>query len=166
MRRFIATIAGIAAIGLAVPGTSSAGGWVVVSLDSTPVVEADRDVAVGFTVLRHGVTPESWDDLEIVITRRDGGVHRFDAVQQGAVGHHVATINVPDDGDYGWKVVGPFVDAELGTLIVNDAPSGGAGWRWDALQWGTASLALAMALLAIVDFRRTRRRRPTAPAAA
>ena len=61
-------------LGLAVgvPATSSAGGWVVVSLDSMPAVHAGEDTEVGFTVLRHGVTPEASDDLAVVVTGRTG----------------------------------------------------------------------------------------------
>ena len=69
MRKLLVFIA--VALGLAVgmPATSSAGGWVVVSLDSLPAVHAGEDTEVGFTVLRHGVTPEHSDDLAIVATR-------------------------------------------------------------------------------------------------
>jgi hypothetical protein len=168
MRRIIAVIAAAATIGIAVPATSSAGGWVVVSLDSTPVVDADRDTTVGFTVLRHGVTPESSDDLSIVLTGDDGVAHRFAAVQQGAVGHHVATIRVESAGSYDWWVTSGsgFVQAELGTLTVSESASGGAGWAWDVVQWGSASVALLMGALAFADHRRTRTRDSTAPATA
>jgi hypothetical protein len=163
MRKLLACIAAAVGFAFAVPATASAGGWTVVSLDSAPVVRAGDDVDIGFTVLRHGTTPENNDDLVVVVTGANGQVHRFPAHQQGALGHHVATINVPDRGSYDWKVEGQFVEADLGILDVA-APSGGSTtWTWDVLQWGSATLALVLACLAVADFRRTRRRRATEP---
>jgi hypothetical protein len=163
MRKLLPLIAAAAGIAAAVPATTSAGGWTVVSLDSAPVVRAGDDVEIGFTVLRHGTTPESNDDLAVIVTGADGRIHRFPADQQGAVGHHVATINVPEDGSYRWKVAGGFVEAELGALDVTAPPRGSTTWSWDVLQWGSAALALVLAGLAVVDFRQTRRRRTTEP---
>ena len=74
MRKLLAFIAAVAGLAIGVPTTSSAGGWVVVSLDSMPAVHAGDDTEIGFTVLRHGVTPESSDDLAIVLTGPDGTV--------------------------------------------------------------------------------------------
>jgi hypothetical protein len=165
MRKLLAFI--VAAVGLAigVPTTSSAGGWVVVSLDAAPAAHAGDDVEVGFTVLRHGTTPESSNDLAIVLTGPDGRTHRFEAVQQGAVGHHVATITLPDAGDYRWQVTGQFVAADLGTLEVT-GPPGGTTWTWDVVQWGSATLALLMVGFVVLEYRKARRDRRTAPAPA
>jgi hypothetical protein len=165
MRKLLAFI--VAAVGLAIgaPTTSSAGGWVVVSLDSAPTAHAGEDVEVGFTVLRHGTTPESSNDLAIVLTGPDGRTHRFEAVQEGAVGHHVATITLPDAGDYRWEVTGQFVAADLGRLEVT-GPPGGTTWTWDVVQWGSATSAVLLAGLAAHGYRKTRRHRRTAPAPA
>ena len=57
MRKLLAFIAVALGLAVAMPATSSAGGWVVVSLDSLPAVHAGEDTEVGFTVLRHGATP-------------------------------------------------------------------------------------------------------------
>ena len=164
MRKLLALIA--VALGLAVgmPATSSAGGWVVVSLDSLPTVHADEDTEVGFTVLRHGVTPEQSDDL-VIVARGPGGEHHFEAEQQGAAGHYVATVRLPDAGAYRWELTGEFVRSDLGTVDVTDAPGGGSPWTWDVVQWGSATLAGVMAALAVLDVRRSRRLRATAPAA-
>ena len=165
MRKLLAFIAAAVGFAVAAPATTSAGGWTVVSLDSAPAVRAGDDVAIGFTVLRHGTTPENNDDLVVVVTGADGQIHRFPAHQEGAVGHHVATINLPDRGSYDWKVQGQFVDAELGVLDVAAPPGGSTAWTWDVLQWGSATLALLLAGLAVVDFRQARRRRTTEPVA-
>ena len=135
----------------------------MVSLDSTPAVHAGDDTEIGFTVLRHGVTPESSDDIDIVLTGPDGTTHRFDAVQQGAVGHHVATITLPDEGDYRWHVTGQFVDADLGTLEVMAPSGGGPTWTWDVVQWGSATLAVVMVGFAVLELRRAHRDRRTEP---
>jgi hypothetical protein len=166
MRKLLAFAAAVAALAVGLPSTSSAGGWVVVSLDSVPAVHAGEDTEVGFTVLRHGVTPESSDDLAVVVTGADGSALRFEAAQQGAVGHHVATITIPDAGAYTWKVTGQFVDAELGSLDVTPPSGGSTTWTWTALQWGSAVLALAMAGLVVVDLRRAHQRRAGAPVSA
>jgi hypothetical protein len=164
MRRLVAFIAVAAGLAIGMPTTSSAGGWVVVSLDAVPAVRAGEDSDVGFMVLRHGVTPESSDDLAIVLTGPDGRAHRFEAVQQGAIGHHVATITVPDAGDYRWSVASGFGElADLGALEVTAPPGAAMPWPWDVLQWGTATLALILAALAVLDVRRTHRDRRAAP---
>lgn len=162
MRRLFTLVLLAAAALMAAPSTSSAGGWVVVSLDSTPAVHAGDDVAIGFTVLRHGVTPESSDDLAIVVTSADGDVQRFAAVAQGARGHHVATVRLDEAGHYDWKVTGPFVDAEIGTLDVAAPSSSPSTSSWTVVQWGSASLAVALAALAGLDVARDRRTQRTA----
>jgi hypothetical protein len=164
MRKLLAFIAAVTALAIGAPSTSSAGGWVVVSLDSTPAVHAGEDTQIGFTVLRHGVTPESSDDLVVVVSGSPGTSHRFEAVQHGATGHHVATVTIPDAGSYTWKVTGEFVDAELGTLDVTSPPDNSTTWPWTAVQWGSAALAVVMAGLVAIDLRRSRRREGAAPA--
>ena len=163
MRKLLAFIATVVGLSIGVPTTSSAGGWVVVSLDSIPAVHAGDDTEIGFTVLRHGETPESSDDLAIVLTGPDGRTHRFDAVQQGAVGHHVATITLPDEGDYRWHVTGQFVTADLGTLGVMAPSGGGPTWAWDVVQWGSATLAVVMVGFVVLEYRRAHRDRRTEP---
>ncbi len=166
MRKLLALLAVAAGFAVGVPTTSSAGGWVVVSLDEMPAVHAGEDTAVGFTVLRHGVTPERADDLAVVVTGPSGSNHRFEAAQQGAAGHYVATVTLPDEGEHTWKVTGQFVDADLGTLDVTSPSDGGPSWAWNAAQWGSASLAVGLAGLAAFDVLRTRRQRRSAAAPA
>jgi hypothetical protein len=167
MRKLLAFIAAVGGLAVGIPAHTSAGGWTVVSLDSAPVVRSGEDVEIGFTVLRHGITPESNDDLVVVVAGVDGGdIHRFPADQQGPVGHHVATINMPEDGSYRWSVEGPFVTADLGILDVAAPPGGSTTWTWNVLQWGSATLALVLAVAAVVDLRQHRHRRPAEPAPA
>jgi hypothetical protein len=163
MRKLLAVVAVATGLAVAAPTPASAGGWVVVSLDATPVVEAGDDTEVGFTVLRHGVTPERSDDLAVVVTGPNGRPLRFEAVQQGAAGHYVATVTLLDEGAHRWKVTGEFVDADLGSFDVTAPPGGATTWTWDVVQWGSAGLAVLLAGLAVFHVRRTRRDQRTAP---
>jgi len=167
MKKLIAAIGVFVVALVAGPALSYAGGWVVVSLDAAPVFRAGEPVDVGFTVLRHGVTPETSDDLAIVLTDSTGAEHRFAAEPQGAVGHHVAAIDVPAAGGYTWRISGERVEFDLGGLEVTRPGSGGTTWTWDFAQWGGLVLAVAMGGLAGRDVIRDRRRRATStPAAA
>jgi len=158
MRKLIAVVAVLLGIVAASPGSAGAGGWVVVSLDEQPALVAGEPTDIGFTVLRHGVTPESSEDLVFVLTDERGARHEFAATPDGAVGHHVVTIDLPSDGAYRLTVSGQFVEVDLGSITVGSGSDGGAStWRWDAVQWGTASLALVLAGLAGWDVVRARR---------
>lgn len=149
----------VAALSLSSAPTA-AGGWVVVSLDESPQIAAGEATDVGFTVLRHGVTPETSDDLEIVVAAADGTSQRFAAVPDGPVGHHVATVTL-DGGSYTWSVAGAIVAYELGSLDVESSASG-SSWLWDVGQWGGLGAAVAVGGLAAVDVVRRRRAVPAA----
>lgn len=158
MRKLIAAVAILFGFVAASPGSVGAGGWAVISLDEQPALVNGEPTEIGFTMLRHGVTPESSEDIRFVLTDESGGRHQFTAVPEGAVGHHVVTVELPTEGAYRLTVLGQFVDVELGSLTVGGGSDGGsATWRWDALQWGTASLALVLGGLAGWDVLRSRR---------
>ena len=88
--------------------------------------------------------------------------HRFEAAQQGAAGHYVATVTLPDEGEHLWKVTGQFVDADLGTLDVTSPSGGGPSWAWNVAQWGSAPLAVGLAGLGRVRRSADRRHRDCA----
>jgi hypothetical protein len=158
----LAVAAVLGAVGHASP--AGAGGWVAVSLDAVPTLEPGEPTDVGFTVLRHGVTPESSDDLVVTLVGEDGSTYEFAAQPDSVPGHHVVTIEVPSAGDYTWSVAGDFVMADLGTVEAVSPPAG-PSWVWDAAQWG--GLAIAVVALAMAVAMRPRRRETVtaAPAA-
>ena len=59
MRKLLVALGLMAAVLLGASGSTSAGGWVVISLDATPTLRAGQPTQIGFTMLRHGVTLES-----------------------------------------------------------------------------------------------------------
>ena len=107
MRKLFAALAILFGIVAVVAWVRRCRGWAVVSLDQQPELVAGDPTDIGFTLLRHGVTPESSEDVVFVLTGQDGTSHRFTAVPEGAVGHHVVTIDLPSDGDYHVTVCRP-----------------------------------------------------------
>jgi hypothetical protein len=160
-----ALVAVIAALGA--DSSASAGGWAVSSLDELPVAVAGEPVDVGFTVLQHGVSPvDLTEDVGIEVTAADGTTSYFPATAEGSVGHYVATVTFPADGQYSWRArQGWFAPHELGTMSVGGeggaSTTGGAAWASGARPVLLAS-CLVLALAAIVDTVAGRRRRTTA----
>ena len=164
MRKLLAFIAVAVGLAIGVPTTSSAGGWVVVSLDSAPVAHAGEDVEVGFTVLRHGV-----DAGELERSRRRA--HRTRRQDAPLRGGPAGRRRPPRRHDHAagcrrllaGTSTGQFVAADLGTLEVTAPPSGATTWTWDVVQWGSATLALLMVGFVVLEYRKARRDRRTAP---
>lgn len=137
-----------------------AGGWAVVSLDEAPVLRAGESTQIGFTVRRHGVAlenPEEIAEMTVVLTGADG-TFRFDVEQEGPLGHHVVTVDVPAAGGYAWTVTGPFMDVDMGRVTVAAAGAGGVSWLWTVAPIGGGIVALALGALAVVDVVAPRRR--------
>jgi hypothetical protein len=153
----------ILVLGLATMAGSSAaaGGWAVGSLDTLPEARAGATVAVGFSILQHGVTPvDLTEDVGIEIRLPDGDIDYFPAAGDGAPGHYVARVTFPTTaGSYTWTMrMGWFGPQELGTLDVNP-PAGGGPTSWPAVRWVAPVLAVALAAVAITDLAVGRRRR-------
>ena len=167
MRKLFVALGLMTAVLLGASGSTSAGGWVVISLDATPTLRAGEPTQIGFTMLRHGVTLESEQPggtpVQIVFTGPDGQRTTFDVEQSGSVGHHVATVTLPEAGTYTWEFVGPFMPVAEGSIDV-PAGSGAVGVNagespvWPIVQWSSAALAIGMALLAGSELVRSRRR--------
>jgi hypothetical protein len=165
-RRARVAIAALVAVvaTLGADASASAGGWAVTSLDEVPVAVAGEPVDVGFTVLQHGVSPvDLTEDVGIEVTAADGTTSYFAATAEGSIGHYVATVTFPADGEYTWRArQGWFAPHELGTISIGGeggaSTTGGAGWASGARPVLLAS-CLVLALAAIVDTVAGRRRR-------
>ena len=167
MRKLLIALGLFVAVVAGASGSTSAGGWVVISLDSAPIFRAGVPTEIGFTMLRHGVTLENETDtnpVQVVATGSDGERTTFDVEQSGALGHHVATITLPAAGTYTWEFTGPFMPVDMGSFDVGSGSAGTAGDGsgdspiWPIVQWSSAALALVMAALAGTDLVRSRRR--------
>ena len=163
MRKLLAaTVLTIATLAAATP--AGAGGWAVTTLDplaAAPV--AGEPFEVGFTIRQHGRTPVSMPDAAIIITDATGADTRFAAVPQGAVGHHVATVEVPADGSYRWAVDQVLGVQELGTLQVGGSPAGTTGdgsSPWTVPLFVVAAVLAALGLLDLGRGTIARRRHP------
>ncbi|MBI5567466.1 MAG: c-type cytochrome [Chloroflexi bacterium] len=86
--------------------TATAGGWAVITLDELPgQIVAGQSFTIGFTVRQHGRTLR--DDL-VPLVRFDRSDAK-DAIvatakREGASGHYVASVTLPGDGQWNWKV--------------------------------------------------------------
>jgi hypothetical protein len=150
MRKLLATaVLVLTALGFATP--AAAGGWAVTTLDplaAAPI--AGEPFAVGFTIRQHGQTPINVPDAAIIVTATDGTSTRFAATPQGALGHHVATVDLPTDGTYTWAVEQDiFGIQDLGTLQVGPAATADAGGGDDSSPWTLPLFVVAAVLAAL-----------------
>ncbi len=93
-----------AALAFAMPARA---GGVVISLDDVPPdAQAGVPFTIGFTVFSaHDGSPQS--DLEPIITATDpvsGEKMTVTAEPEGAVGHYVATLTLPAEGEWQWEI--------------------------------------------------------------
>lgn len=97
--------------------TATAGGWAVITLDELPgQIVAGQSFTIGFTVRQHGRTLR--DDLAPILrfNRSDAKDSLdFTAKREGDSGHYVASVALPNDGQWNWKV-----DIEQFGMITQD----------------------------------------------
>lgn len=97
-----------------------AGGWAVITLDELPgQVAAGEPLEIGFMVRQHGRTPV--DGLTPIVTARLDGKGRpstFFAEEDGATGHYVATITLPQEGQWEWEIEAFGAPVQMPTLTV------------------------------------------------
>src|SRR5580765_8170145 len=116
-RLFRALAAALLVAGLTATG-ASAGGWATITADKTnpPQPHAGVPFTFGFTVLQHGVTPAGWVHPTFVGTNVSTGARiEAKATSQGADGHFVATVTLPNAGNWTWQV-------DMPDLMVETAP--------------------------------------------
>ena len=115
-------LTGLAAAGLLIAlsaGAASAGGWATIAADAANTTEptAGEPFIFGFTVLQHGVTPAGWVETPTFVGINGSTGERVvaKAVAEGADGHFVATVTLPQGGYWTWQV-------ELTDLVVESTP--------------------------------------------
>ncbi len=134
LRRIVAIFGLVCLFALVAAMPASAGGWANVTLDRLPTdLRAGQTLAIGFMVRQHGVTPTN--AVQPYLSARHSETSdtvRFDARQEGPVGHYVVDVTFPAAGAWEWEAVpAPFpTPTKLGTLTVlpaSAAPSRAAG---------------------------------------
>jgi cytochrome c2 len=97
-----------------------AGGWAVITLDQLPGnVEADQPLEIGFMVRQHGVTPMS-GQTPLVKAHLANSTKSVivEASEEGEVGHYMATLTLPQTGEWSWSIQAFTVDQPMPALIV------------------------------------------------
>ena len=106
-------------LGLVWAGPALAGGWAVITLDQVPTdVRAGETYRVGYTALQHGITPVQSAQTAIRARSADGQTLSFSGKPQGAPGHYVAEVRLPQPGEWTWQADAGFGPQNLGTLTV------------------------------------------------
>jgi len=157
-----------------------AGGWAVVTLDSPPgEIHAGEPWTVGFTVLQHGQTPVhnlgpgSPIEPLLIATNADGRRVEAQATPTEEVGHFVAEVTFPTEGDWEWTIhpnplAGESLFEPLTVMaarpaaaeeVVAPAAAQPAAAESDArpagaLRWAALALALVAVALLVVQSRR------------
>lgn len=144
MKQLIGWIGLVVVAVLALPLSALAGGWSLVTLDSSPTnVQANTPFTVGFMVRQHGKTPMPDLAPTLVFIRNaqaaapstatlvraayaakgEQDTVTFNARPDGAVGHYVATVTLPSEGTWTWQIdaFGPV--AQMSPLQVGAAPA-------------------------------------------
>ena len=179
-RNWLAIPSALLLVTLAVGGVV-AGGWAEVTVTDPPAEpEAGGGTAIGFQVMQHGETAVSWPRLTVVSTDgASGETIRVEATAEGAVGHYVAIVTFPAEGEWtlsyesqdlimsgtstirvGPASAGPAAAVGAPTSAASTADTGGPANG--AVRLAIASLsALAVGLLVALAVARLRARRRT-----
>jgi len=100
-----------------------AGGWAVITLDELPGrVEANQPLEIGFMVRQHGVTPMS-DQSPSITAHLSGSSESINVKvsKEGKAGHYVATLTLPQSGEWQWSIAAFTVNQPMPALTVVDA---------------------------------------------
>lgn len=102
-------------LALLLPAAAHAGGWAVVTLDSTPTgVRPGEPWNVNLNVLQHGRTPLEGVSPAVIVTDPKGKEMRFDARATGKPGIYAARVVFPKAGEYSYRVDDGFTNAMPG----------------------------------------------------
>lgn len=180
MKRTVAAL--VLVLSAFAPSLAHAGGWAVASLDPLPPIEAGQEADVGFRLLQHGRTPviaTDWEGATIGLGVRAGGKEWFaPATMEGAAGHYVATVDVPDGAGTiafdvqmhnGLQVDEIWTDVPVQSTAAATGSAAGERWlpTWTIPLFALAAVACAaMVVIDITGSRRRRRRLDAAGTAA
>jgi hypothetical protein len=96
-----------------------AGGWAVITLDELPSgVVAGEPLTIGFTVLQHGVTPMTNLEPTVTASLSNGKPLTFFATPEGKPGYYIATLTLPEPGDWEWSIQAFTMDQKMPALNV------------------------------------------------
>ena len=140
--RILRAVAAASMLAVLAVGAVSAGGWATIVADpgNSSQPTAGDEFTFGFTVLQHGVTPAGWVGATFVaIDASTGQRIEAKATGQGADGHFVATVTLPQAGNWTWQV-------QLNELMVETPPAAmavaGADGKVPAMDAATVVAAL------------------------
>jgi len=105
--------------------TAFAGGWAVTTIDPLPPgMQAGQTYDIGFMMRQHGVTPIADATPRVNISLGDRQLS-FPGKPDGPVGHYVAGVTFPVDGEWQWSVdQRPFPQTQsLGAVTIIAAPA-------------------------------------------
>jgi YtkA-like len=163
-RRSLLIAVGAIAMLVGAPTEARAGGWAVTSLDPLPVITPGEPAVIAFTILQHGKTPVTIDDVSIDVTDTSGEMVSFEAEPEEAEGRYIATILLPEPGDFTWIVnQGWFGPQALGALHIDAGETAGVAsegsTRWPTpVRFSLIAGSLAMFVYAAMGHFSHRRR--------
>jgi cytochrome c2 len=120
MKRTIFVIGLTLLLALAFTIPALAGGWAVITLDELPgQVEANQPLKIGFMIRQHGVTPMD-GQTPVIMAHLDGSTQSvsIQASAEGEVGHYVATLTLPQPGEWQWSIKAFTMNQPMPALTV------------------------------------------------
>lgn len=102
-----------------------AGGWATITLDRLPEnVNTGQDYEIGFVVRQHGHTPMTGLIPQVVATHAETSQSfAVEAIQGGAEGHYVASLNFPQSGTWNWEIHAFSMEQPMPPLVIQSAPA-------------------------------------------
>jgi len=126
-----------------------AGGWAVITLDKLPSgIVAGEPLTVGFMVRQHGRTPmaDIYPTITATLSKSESFVVK--AEPEGEVGHYVATLTFPKEGNWSWSIQAFTMDQAMPELNVS-APIAGSVPQSATARTGSVSLLLIVRISAL-----------------
>jgi cytochrome c2 len=125
-KKWILVVGLLVIIGLfAKVGLARAGGWATLTLSELPTeVVAERPFTIEFRLLQHGHTPITGSDVTTRITAihpTSGAEVQQDAVPGEEPGIYIATLVLPQPGEWQWEIFAFAATYSMPSLMVNEA---------------------------------------------